>query len=79
MTSRVFTAAVAALTLLGAAAPGVSALAQPHTPGGHTAGGHGSGGAHTAAVVGGHGAGGGGGGGHRGGGGYRGGGGRNRY
>lgn len=73
MTSRVFTAAVAALTLLGAAAPSVSALAQhPKGAGGsHTAGGShgGGGGTHTAAVGGGHGGGGGGGRGYRGGGG----------
>jgi hypothetical protein len=59
LTSRIFTAAVAALTLLGAAASSVSALAQPPGPtgGNHSHGSTGGGGTHTAAV-GGHGGGG---------------------
>jgi hypothetical protein len=61
LTSRIFTAAVAALTLLGAAASSVSALAQPPGPtgGNHSHGSTGGGGTHTAAVGGGHGGGGG--------------------
>jgi hypothetical protein len=66
MTSRTLTAAIAALTLFGAAAPAIDASAQDHHGGGeHHGGGGGGGGDH-------HGGGGGGGfgGGYHGGGGY---------